>query len=157
MFEIVVLSFCNKIMIPILDVVVEGIILPLISLVVFFMQIGVDAANYVELNENIIFTLIVFFCVSFYFALIIVMKFGAPHCLQEVLPHPEIPLRTIPWKKEHRQETCVICLECYHKKKKRKTLAFLCDHAFCRGCLTLWLRENKTCPLCRSFVQPLQN
>ena len=79
MFEIVVFSLYNKTVIRILDVVVEGIILPLISLIVFFIQIGMDAVDHANL-DNIIFSLGVFFLVSVQVTiLIIVMKFGAPH------------------------------------------------------------------------------
>ena len=25
-----------------------------------------------------------------------------------------------------------------------------CEHAFCRSCISRWLRHNPTCPLCRN-------
>lgn len=46
--------------------------------------------------------------------------------------------------------TCPICLEeCVSKIRKINN----CSHAFCADCITKWLTEHKTCPVC---VQPVQ-
>lgn len=43
---------------------------------------------------------------------------------------------------------CTICLE---KCAKKEVLCIKsCQHEFCNGCLTEWLKLNKTCPLCRA-------
>jgi len=35
------------------------------------------------------------------------------------------------------------------------SLACQAEHAFCRRCITTWLKQNSRCPLCRDAVLPL--
>lgn len=60
-------------------------------------------------------------------------------------------IHVLPWRKEYAEEECAVCRENYSKKSScRKTLAFSCDHAFCKRCLKKWLKRHETCPLCRA-------
>jgi hypothetical protein len=46
-------------------------------------------------------------------------------------------------------ESCPVCLEDFGPTRPK----FLsCGHAFCEPCLTRWMRENATCPVCRAPV-----
>ena len=44
-------------------------------------------------------------------------------------------------------ETCVICLDNFQKKDKISTLQ--CEHSFHYNCLSLWIKDKNSCPLCR--------
>ena len=44
-------------------------------------------------------------------------------------------------------EKCVICLENYQTKEKITRLN--CNHTFHYKCLSLWVKTQNTCPLCR--------
>ncbi|KAM7296443.1 RING finger protein 151 isoform X1 [Ixodes scapularis] len=44
--------------------------------------------------------------------------------------------------------TCPIC-----RALLREPVECRCRHVFCKGCITMWLRTNSTCPLCRVSVQ----
>lgn len=56
-------------------------------------------------------------------------------------PHKELP-------EDARQ--CMICLEDFEKGETRMTLP--CLHGFHSQCCTKWLRQNGTCPICKSKV-----
>ena len=46
-------------------------------------------------------------------------------------------------------EECCICLE----KQKEKELTILrCKHTFHQKCMTKWLENNRTCPMCRTYI-----
>lgn len=60
--------------------------------------------------------------------------------------------RKRPWTEAEGNETCAICYEPYLRKKgRRKTWAFSCDHACCKQCIRAWIKQNPTCPFCRSL------
>lgn len=46
-------------------------------------------------------------------------------------------------------ETCCICLEDIHPYDKEVTT---CKHKYHMECITKWLNEHKTCPLCRNQI-----
>ena len=46
-------------------------------------------------------------------------------------------------------DLCTICLE----TQVNKTITKCCNNSFCLGCLTLWLKSNSTCPLCKSNMR----
>ncbi len=48
---------------------------------------------------------------------------------------------------------CVICLETYTSKMRR---ICVCDHVFCACCIEQWLKENKTCPVCKAEAEPIK-
>lgn len=44
---------------------------------------------------------------------------------------------------------CSICLESLHEvASNAEVCVTTCDHYFCNPCITQWLREHRTCPLC---------
>lgn len=44
------------------------------------------------------------------------------------------------------EEVCVICQDSLGDNPIAQTL---CNHLYCRGCITQWLQENKKCPVCQ--------
>jgi SWI/SNF-related matrix-associated actin-dependent regulator of chromatin subfamily A3 len=42
---------------------------------------------------------------------------------------------------------CYICLE---KLEKHKGVELPCEHAFDKACLSKWLEDNHSCPVCRA-------
>lgn len=44
---------------------------------------------------------------------------------------------------------CTICLETIDQYQ----YALTCAHVFHKECITLWLKENNTCPLCRTQIE----
>ena len=47
---------------------------------------------------------------------------------------------------EEQVKTCGVC---YEELCVENTVATLCNHLFCKKCFFKWLKESKTCPLCR--------
>ena len=47
------------------------------------------------------------------------------------------------------EEQVKSCGVCYQKLCVENTVATLCNHLFCNSCFFKWLKESKTCPLCR--------
>jgi hypothetical protein len=47
-----------------------------------------------------------------------------------------------------KQNTCPIC--CDDFKNDTKIFVTCCLHIFCFNCISTWIEENKTCPICRS-------
>lgn len=43
---------------------------------------------------------------------------------------------------------CSICLEYFIDIEDVEVMKTRCNHYFCGKCITKWLRENRTCPLC---------
>ena len=42
---------------------------------------------------------------------------------------------------------CVICFQL-----PNNPVALKCNHCFCRQCVSRWLKENNTCPICRRIA-----
>lgn len=52
---------------------------------------------------------------------------------------------------EHKDEVCPICYnEMSGLSEIRKTT---CGHLFCRDCISQWLSQSKTCPMCVTQLQ----
>lgn len=51
---------------------------------------------------------------------------------------------------EAEAEVCAICLQAL----RRATRASACQHYFCRACLREWLKQNASCPICRTAARP---
>jgi hypothetical protein len=47
---------------------------------------------------------------------------------------------------------CTICLEACIKEEHNPVKIKKCKHVFCFECISTWLKENKTCPICKQFV-----
>ena len=45
---------------------------------------------------------------------------------------------------------CCICL----RKTRRRQCRLPCGHCFHKSCVGMWLKEQKTCPICRAEVPP---
>ncbi|KAL5238691.1 hypothetical protein ACI65C_006101, partial [Semiaphis heraclei] len=43
--------------------------------------------------------------------------------------------------------TCSICFEIFEKPSELK-----CSHVFCFKCIKHWMRNNKSCPMCRRIT-----
>ena len=50
-------------------------------------------------------------------------------------------------QKSYESKSCPICLEEFHPETKTRLLA--CGHKYCEPCLTKWLEDHATCPICR--------
>jgi hypothetical protein len=46
-------------------------------------------------------------------------------------------------------DTCPICFD---NMKNTNTIT-KCNHTFCNSCLKLWLKNNDSCPLCRTTIR----
>ncbi|CAI2360420.1 unnamed protein product [Moneuplotes crassus] len=53
-------------------------------------------------------------------------------------------------KKVYEDSECIICLENFQESDRKKTTK--CKHVFHSRCLTNWLKNRKTCPLCRRSI-----
>lgn len=50
-------------------------------------------------------------------------------------------------QKSYESKSCPICLEEFQPETKTRLLA--CGHKYCEPCLTKWLEDHATCPICR--------
>ena len=50
-------------------------------------------------------------------------------------------------QKTYESKSCPICLEEFQPETKTRLLA--CGHKYCEPCLTKWLEDHATCPICR--------
>lgn len=50
-------------------------------------------------------------------------------------------------QKSYESKSCPICLEEFRPETPTKLLA--CGHKYCEPCLTKWLQDHSTCPICR--------
>ena len=50
-------------------------------------------------------------------------------------------------QKSYESKSCPICLEEFQPESKTRLLA--CGHKYCEPCLTKWLEDHATCPICR--------
>ena len=48
----------------------------------------------------------------------------------------------------HGRSSCVICMEPYEAGGDGRSVLSACGHMFHSGCVSTWLRKNRTCPLC---------
>lgn len=63
---------------------------------------------------------------------------------------PVSTYKTGPFQRRENHEQCVICLMTY--KNRDKLITLLCQHQYHEGCITKWLKINKTCPVCKEEV-----
>ena len=56
-------------------------------------------------------------------------------------------IRNLPPKEAGKDCDCYICLE--KCKEGKDSVELPCKHAFCRDCLTNWIKEHDSCPVCR--------
>lgn len=56
-------------------------------------------------------------------------------------------IANLPEKEAGKQSECYICLE--KCKEGKESCELPCKHAFDRACLTNWLKEHDSCPVCR--------
>jgi len=47
------------------------------------------------------------------------------------------------------QTTCPICQEDF-EINKTLVIQLVCNHIYCKDCIIPWLKDNKTCPICRT-------
>ena len=50
-------------------------------------------------------------------------------------------------QKTYESKSCPICLEKFQPETKTRLL--VCGHKYCEPCLTKWLEDHATCPICR--------
>jgi hypothetical protein len=46
---------------------------------------------------------------------------------------------------------CDVCTICYEDFRS-KTIAKCCSHAYCFGCINVWLKSQKCCPMCKGHL-----
>ncbi|KAG8363258.1 hypothetical protein BUALT_Bualt19G0003500 [Buddleja alternifolia] len=51
--------------------------------------------------------------------------------------------------------TCSICLESYEPQDLLRSIA-KCEHCFHADCIELWLKKNRTCPVCRMILSEIE-
>lgn len=61
-------------------------------------------------------------------------------------------------KKKHQEqsnesETCAICMEDIDAKTGKNVAKTNCGHTFCLTCLVRALKDNNTCPMCRTNIE----
>ena len=57
-------------------------------------------------------------------------------------------IASLPEKNATKEDTCYICLEpC---KEGKDSVELPCKHAFDRDCLSTWLKDHDSCPVCRA-------
>jgi hypothetical protein len=71
--------------------------------------------------------------------------------IEEVLERiPDVPYQELPGDAaDDDRETCVICVAPYEPGEASGVLPG-CGHVFHKLCADKWLRQNSTCPLCRT-------
>jgi hypothetical protein len=48
---------------------------------------------------------------------------------------------------------CPICYD-----KQHDTCVYPCMHSFCKSCISTWMNNNFTCPMCRDICElPIEN
>lgn len=62
------------------------------------------------------------------------------------LPEPSMVTVTLPHKKE---ESCSICLNAFSDV----VVQLVCNHIFHKECVTSWVHQSRTCPVCRTVVK----
>lgn len=60
---------------------------------------------------------------------------------KQLFPDKQLPLNIIE------------CVVCYNEVPNTKAERTVCNHVFCKHCLSKWLKRNHTCPLCRSQLR----
>ncbi|APG58361.1 E3 ubiquitin-protein ligase p28-like protein [BeAn 58058 virus] len=50
---------------------------------------------------------------------------------------------------ESSKETCSICMEYILSKTNNYFGIITCNHIFCIDCISIWFKNNNTCPVCR--------
>lgn len=66
-----------------------------------------------------------------------------------VRPHVISRLTTyVPTHKAEPKE-CYICMEALQAGKVAEVMQLPCQHEFCADCISKWLKEHHTCPVCR--------
>lgn len=63
----------------------------------------------------------------------------------------EIPLATITAEQVEAQLQCAICFEDY-EVNENEVRKLLCNHFFHEKCIFPWLRNNASCPVCRTSL-----
>jgi len=58
------------------------------------------------------------------------------------------------WKDSITDETCSIC---WNNISNLDSIKTECNHEYCNSCLTDWLQNKKSCPMCRQNIQNIQN
>ena len=74
---------------------------------------------------------------------------GAPEALINAMPCREFRESTLPKNATNLEEhsSCTVCMSAYEEKEILRTLP--CLHSFHRDCIDPWLKQNKTCPMCK--------
>ncbi|KAI3912779.1 hypothetical protein MKW98_005699 [Papaver atlanticum] len=62
-------------------------------------------------------------------------------------------ISTFKYKKEGKDDECVICLSSYEDGQDVKQLS-RCKHSFHASCIDMWLFSHSDCPICRTTVGP---
>ena len=63
-----------------------------------------------------------------------------------------INMQLLSMQQIHTGDDCSVCMQ---DVMCLPTRVAPCSHVFCRSCITTWLKQNHSCPLCRQFVDNL--
>jgi E3 ubiquitin-protein ligase RNF181 len=79
---------------------------------------------------------------------------GIPNKSERKECFAKLPTKQL-WRTEISEEGPTVCEICLEKKIEGDEVADLaCGHWFDEECLATWLKRSKTCPLCRTVVEP---
>ena len=112
-------------------------------------------SDYLEAEANffdIIFNMLLFFLiVQCFMRLYLYLKsYNTRTQLQITLNNDNYNFNRIILKDEFENDTCSICLdELYSDENQDEIIQIRCNHMFHKKCLDEWIRQKKTCPLCK--------
>ncbi|KAH3875791.1 uncharacterized protein LOC127869470 [Dreissena polymorpha] len=66
----------------------------------------------------------------------------------------QLPTKQYELSELHQENACQICMEIYQSGDILKTLP--CFHDYHDACIDEWLKENITCPICRTVIECLE-
>ena len=106
-----------------------------------------EQINYKYSGEGMCFLLLLIVCSIF---LSYCFNCSSEGIYTSDIERPILIVNTIPYNETINQKTCSICLEEY--KKNDQVFVSKCNHIFHKNCITSWLNNNRTCPLCREIL-----
>lgn len=63
---------------------------------------------------------------------------------------------SVPAQRQPSQDDmCAVCMELIHGLDNDDQMITLCQHFFCKKCITSWLEHHKTCPVCMTNLDEL--
>lgn len=54
---------------------------------------------------------------------------------------------------EKTDDTCPICLESFTEIESDIYQLDVCNHSYCKDCITTWCVGNRLCPVCKTYIE----